>query len=49
MSVAVAVGLMFFQQFVGINSVIYYLPILFKDAFGFASAQSIWASIGIGG
>lgn len=44
----VAVGVMFFQQFIGINTVIYYSPKIFFMA-GFATTVStIWASVGIG-
>lgn len=44
----IAVCIMFFQQFVGINTVIYYSPKIFLMA-GFESTLSaIWASVGIG-
>lgn len=44
----VAVCIMFFQQFVGINTVIYYSPKIFLMA-GFESTLSaIWASVGVG-
>lgn len=44
----IAVGIMFFQQFVGINTVIYYSPKIFLMA-GFNGAVSaIWASVGVG-
>lgn len=44
----IAVGIMFFQQFVGINTVIYYSPKIFFMA-GFDSAVSaIWATVGVG-
>ncbi|MDR2424700.1 MAG: sugar porter family MFS transporter [Prevotellaceae bacterium] len=44
----IAVFIMFFQQFVGINTVIYYSPKIFLMA-GFDSAISaIWASAGVG-
>ncbi|MBR4399556.1 MAG: sugar porter family MFS transporter [Aeriscardovia sp.] len=47
-SVLVAVLLMFFQQLVGINAVIYFVPKIFQSAFHFSSANSIWISVGIG-
>ncbi|MDR3298825.1 MAG: sugar porter family MFS transporter [Candidatus Accumulibacter sp.] len=47
-AVIVAVGIMFLQQLVGINSVIYFLPQVFIKGFGFAEDQAIWISIGIG-
>ncbi|MDR2563456.1 MAG: sugar porter family MFS transporter [Prevotellaceae bacterium] len=44
----IAVFIMFFQQFVGINTVIYYSPKIFLMA-GFDGAVSaIWAAVGIG-
>jgi sugar porter (SP) family MFS transporter len=46
--VIIAVGIMFFSQFVGINTVIYYSPKIFLMA-GFDNAiAAIWASVGIG-
>lgn len=47
-AVVVAVGLMFLQQLVGINSVIYFLPQVFIKGFGFAESNAIWISVGIG-
>lgn len=43
-----AVGIMLFQQLVGINSVIYFLPQVFIKGFGFPEANAIWVSVGIG-
>ncbi len=44
----IAVGLFIIQQFVGINTVIYYAPIIFKDA-GMESAKAaIWATVSVG-
>lgn len=43
-----AVGLMLFQQLVGINSVIYFLPQVFIKGFHFPESQAIWVSVGIG-
>ncbi|CAH1856089.1 sugar porter family MFS transporter [Convivina praedatoris] len=47
-AVIVAVGIMFLQQLVGINSVIYFLPQVFIKGFGFDAGQAIWISVGIG-
>lgn len=47
-SVFVAVGIMFLQQLVGINSVIYYLPQVFIKGFDFPDSKAIWISVGIG-
>ncbi|URL61002.1 sugar porter family MFS transporter [uncultured bacterium] len=44
----VAVGLMFFQQFIGINAVLYFLPQIFIKAFKFSTSSSIWISVGVG-
>jgi len=46
--VIVVVGIMFLQQLVGINSVIYFLPQVFIKGFDFNEANSIWISVGIG-
>ncbi len=44
----VGIGLAMFQQFIGINTVIYYAPTIFKTA-GFSSdAVSILATVGVG-
>lgn len=44
----IAVGLFIIQQFVGINTVIYYAPIIFNDA-GMESAKAaIWATVSVG-
>ncbi|QTB91588.1 sugar porter family MFS transporter [Bifidobacterium saguini] len=43
-----AIGIMLFQQLVGINSVIYFLPQVFIKGFGFPEADAIWVSVGIG-
>ncbi|WP_283678101.1 sugar porter family MFS transporter [Lentilactobacillus sp. Marseille-Q4993] len=47
-AVIVAVGLMFLQQLVGINSVIYFLPQVFIKAFSFPEGDAIWISVFIG-
>lgn len=47
-AVIVAIGIMFLQQLVGINSVIYFLPQVFIKGFGFNEANAIWISVGIG-
>ena len=44
----VAVGIMFFQQFVGINTVIYYSPEIFLRAGFQGNAAAIWASVSVG-
>lgn len=44
----VAVGLFIIQQFVGINTVIYYAPIIFKDAGMESSKAAIWATVSVG-
>ncbi|MGL4452839.1 MAG: sugar porter family MFS transporter [Sarcina sp.] len=43
-----AVGIMLFQQLVGINSVIYYLPQVFIKGFHLSPNLAIWISVGIG-
>jgi sugar porter (SP) family MFS transporter len=44
----IGIGIMFVQQFVGINTVIYYSPVIFKNA-GFASkTAAITASVSVG-
>ena len=44
----IAVGLFIVQQFVGINTVIYYAPSIFKEA-GMESARAdIWATVSVG-
>lgn len=44
----IAVGLFIVQQFVGINTVIYYAPSIFKEA-GMESAKAdIWATVSVG-
>ncbi len=44
----IAIGIMFIQQFVGINTVIYYSPIIFENA-GFGSkTAAIAASVSVG-
>ena len=47
-SLFIAIGIMFVQQFVGINTVIYYSPVIFENA-GFGSkTAAIAASISVG-
>ena len=47
MPVIIAIGIMFIQQFVGINTVMYYCPTIFQMA-GFSSAEAaIGASVGV--
>lgn len=47
-ALTVAVGLFIIQQFVGINTVIYYAPIIFKDAGMESSQAAIWATVSVG-
>lgn len=44
----IAIGIMFFQQFVGINTVIYYSPKIFLMAGFDGTISAIWASVGVG-
>ncbi len=44
----IAIGIMFFQQFVGINTVIYYSPKIFLMAGFEGNIAAIWASVGVG-
>lgn len=44
----IAVGIMFFQQFIGINTVIYYSPKIFLMAGFDGTVAAIWASVGVG-
>lgn len=44
----IAIGIMFFQQFIGINTVIYYSPKIFFMAGFDSSISAIWASVGVG-
>ena len=44
----IAIIIMFFQQFVGINTVIYYSPKIFLMAGFDSTISAIWASVGVG-
>ena len=44
----IAIGIMFFQQFVGINTVIYYSPEIFLKAGFQGNEAAIWASVSVG-
>ena len=44
----IAVGLFIIQQFVGINTVIYYAPIIFKDSGMESATAAIWATVSVG-
>ena len=47
-AVIICIGIMFFQQFVGINTVIYYSPKIFLMAGFNGTVSAIWASVGVG-
>ncbi|WP_429971798.1 sugar porter family MFS transporter [Fructilactobacillus sp. Tb1] len=47
-ALVVAIGIMLFQQLVGINAVIYFLPQVFMKGFNFPASSAIWISVGIG-
>ena len=44
----ICIGIMFFQQFVGINTVSYYSPKIFLMAGFDGTVAAIWASVGVG-
>lgn len=48
MPLFIAAGIMFVQQFVGINTVIYYSPEIFLRAGFHGNAAAIWASVSVG-
>lgn len=47
-AVVIAVGIMFFQQFVGINTIMYYCSKIFIMAGFTEGVSAIWASVGVG-
>lgn len=47
-AIIIGVGIMFFQQFVGINTVMYYSPKIFLMAGFDGTISAIWASVGVG-
>jgi sugar porter (SP) family MFS transporter len=44
----IGIGIMFFQQFIGINTVIYYSPKIFLLAGVDGAIAAIWAAVGVG-
>lgn len=44
----IGIGLMFFQQMTGINTVIYYAPTIFQKAGFVSDASAIYATVGVG-
>lgn len=44
----ICIGIMFFQQFIGINTVIYYSPKIFLMSGFDGTVAAIWASVGVG-
>lgn len=47
-AVLIGMGIMFFQQFTGINAIIYYSPVIFKMAGFVGNAESILPSVIVG-
>ena len=47
-AVIIGIGIMFFQQFIGINTVIYYSPKIFLMAGFDGTISAIWAAVGVG-